>query len=588
MEKRAYYSPKVLQKAKLYKNMQNPTVKKRIDLNQLKKYVVEINDALKKALSYSQLSEYGPLIYKTITKYNTNAVNKTMMVKGPRRNFDETTQRESHQENVKYVASQIAEELGLNVDIVGTIARNHDICHTFFGHSGEWWISNVKKDLGLGFYCHNALGPRDLIYNKRIYKEILNTIKEKHPDISENRLKSIKNSLWLIMEGINSHNGESTEYEYIANAKKIQDDFLEEMMMCHIQEGYDRNIVPATPEAALMRLCDKISYTPYDMVDGLREGFINELTDEYKELLIEFGITQEMIDKCEATKDYVPIAREIQEILIKDVIETSRNGNKAHKTKNGTILVNPNIVIRMSNEKADLMHKLRDLNNKEIVNYVVLQEDADVYIPAVKTLIEIFKEYIYYKTYGGEDISSNSQQLSSEEKYSGLANFYESFTEDENEFVKKMLKRARAEAIEKEVKEAEKIAGGKKSIEELEVQFPERNKRIKKLSNYLYQNGTEVDDEFKKQFIKKLMPGERESFAYEIAARYLSTLDDKEFMKTLVDFGIIDEKKKKSLTTPYCKLGKEKIREGVYIDPNWQRIQAKQKASTEAASIGAK
>ena len=539
MEKRAYYSPKVLQKAKLYKNMQNPTVKKRIDLNQLKKYVVEINDALKKALSYSQLSEYGPLIYETITKYNTNAVNKTMMVKGPRRKFDETTQRESHQENVEYIASQIAEKLGLNVEIVGIMARNHDVGHTFLGHSGEWWISNVKKDLGLGFYCHNALGPRDLIYNKRIYEEILNTIREKNPDIPKKELESIKNRLWLIMEGINSHNGESSKYEYKANAAKTQSDFLEEMIMCHVQEGYDRNIIPATPEAALMRLCDKISYIPYDMIDGLREGFINELTDEYKKLLMEFGISQEMIDKCEETKDYVPIAREIQEILIKDVIETSRNGNKVHKTKNGTILVNPNIVIRMSEEKANLMHRLRDLNNKEIVNYVVLQEDADVYIPAVRNLMEIFKEYILNRI-NSEDKSSNSQQVNSEQKYSGLANFYESFTEDENQFVKKMLKRARAEAINKE------------------------------------------------GIIEHLMPGETESFAYEIAARYLSTLDDEKFMQTLLDFGIIDEEKMNALTIPYCELGQEKIRAGVYKDLNWQKIQAKQKASTEAASVGAK
>ena len=510
-----------------------------------------------------------------------------MMVKGPRRKFDETTQRESHQENVEYIASKIAEELGLNVDIVRSIARNHDIRHTFFGHSGEWWISNVKKDLGLGYYCHNALGPRDLIYNKRIYVEILNTIREKNPDIPKKESESIKNRLWLIMEGINSHNGESSKYEYKANTRKTQSDFLDEMMMCHVQEGYDRNIIPATPEAALMRLCDKISYIPYDMVDGLREGFINELTDDYKKLLIEFGITQEMIDKCEATKDYVPIAEKIQTILIEDVIKTSRNGNIPHKTKHGAIFVNPNIVIRMSEEKANLMHRLRDLNNEEIVNYVVLQEDADVYIPAVRNLMEIFKEYILNRI-NSEDKSSNSQQVNSEQKYSGLVNFYESFTDDENQFVKKMLERARAEAIEKEVKEAEKIAGGKKSIEELEVQFPERNERIKKLSNYLYQNGTEVDDEFKKQFIKELMLGERESFAYEIAARYLSTLDDEKFMQTLLDFGIIDEEKMNALTIPYCELGQEKIRAGVYKDPNWQKIQAKQMASTEAASVGAK
>ena len=545
MKNRIYYSLslqslKPLQKSKKrYRNMKDGAVKKRIDLNRLKKYVVEINDALKKALAYSQLSEYGPLIYETITKYNTNAVNKTMMVKGPRRKFDETTQRESHQENVEYIASQIAEKLGLNVEIVGIMARNHDVGHTFLGHSGEWWISNVKKDLGLGFYCHNALGPRDLIYNKRIYEEILNTIREKNPDIPKKELESIKNRLWLIMEGINSHNGESSKYEYKANAAKTQSDFLEEMIMCHVQEGYDRNIIPATPEAALMRLCDKISYIPYDMVDGLREGFINELTDEYKKLLMEFGISQEMIDKCEATKDYVPIAQKIQTILIEDVVKTSRIGNIPYKNKHGAILVNPNIVIRMSEEKANLMHRLRDLNNKEIVNYVVLQEDADVYIPAVRKLMEIFKEYILNRI-NSEDKSSNSQQVNSEQKYSGLASFYESFTEDENQFVKKMLKRARAEAINKE------------------------------------------------EIIEHLMPDETESFAYEIAARYLSTLDDEKFMQTLLDFGIIDEEKMNALTIPYCELGQEKIRAGVYKDPNWQKIQANQKASTEAASDRAK
>ena len=84
------------------------------------------------------------------------------------------------------------------------------------------------------------------------------------------------------------------------------------------------------------------------------------------------------------------------------------------------------------------------------------------------------------------------------------------------------------------------------------------------------------------------MPGERESFAYEIAARYLSTLDDEKFMQTLLDFGIIDEEKMNALTIPYCELGQEKIRAGVYKDPNWQKIQAKQMASTEAASVGAK
>ena len=587
MEKRMFYSLRLLQelKSKKYRNMNEGTVRKRIDLAGLTEYKVEISDALEKALGYSQLGEYEELIYDQITEYNRNAKNKTMMIKGPRKKFNETTQRESHQKNVEYIATKIAGQLGLNTEVIKIMARNHDIGHTFLGHSGEWWISNVKKDLGLGFYCHNALGPRDLIFSKRIYEEILNTIRERDPDITDKKINSIKNRLWLIMEGIDSHNGEKSEYIYQADAKKTQDDFLKEMMMCHVQEGYDRNIVPATPEAALMRLCDKISYVPFDMVDGLREGFINELTPEYKDCLSKFGISQKMIDEAEETKNYVPIAEELQAILIDDVVKTSRNGNKLSKTKKGVIMTNPNIVIRMSKEKAYLMHKLRDLNNKEIVNYVVLQEDADTYIPAVSKLIETFKEYIYNRINGDEQLS-NSQQASSEQKFLGLANFYESFTHEENEFVKKMLARARDEAIKNEVAEAEKIATGKKSPKELEIQFPNRNYRIKELSQYLYQNGAGVDKKTKKQIIEKLMLGETESFAYEVAARYLSTLDDEKFMQTLLDFGIIDEKKEESLRIPYYNLGKEEIRKRIYQDPNWKKIKASQKAEKEDAVVG--
>lgn len=57
-------------------------------------------------------------------------------------------------------------------------------------------------------------------------------------------------------------------------------------MDCHCIEGYDRKLVPATPEAALMRLCDKISYIPYDMIDGLREGMIDRLDEEYMDILV--------------------------------------------------------------------------------------------------------------------------------------------------------------------------------------------------------------------------------------------------------------------------------------------------------------
>ena len=68
-------------------------------------------------------------------------------------------------------------------------------------------------------------GPRDLIYRKRIYQEILTKIKEKDENISSDKLESIEKSLWLIMEGIISHNGERSEFEYQADSGKTESDF---------------------------------------------------------------------------------------------------------------------------------------------------------------------------------------------------------------------------------------------------------------------------------------------------------------------------------------------------------------------------
>ena len=96
------------------------------------------------------------------------------------------------------------------------------------------------------------------------------------------------------MEGINSHNGERSEREYKPDLTKTEKDFKIENLLCHTKKGFDKTVLPATPEAALMRICDKISYIPYDMVDGIREGFISGLNEEYRIVLRQLGITDKV------------------------------------------------------------------------------------------------------------------------------------------------------------------------------------------------------------------------------------------------------------------------------------------------------
>lgn len=241
----------------------------------------DLSGYLQKVIQLKRLEKYVPLIDMVLTEYDKKSCDETMMIKSYRKSSPETTNRKTHMENQACLAVEAARKLGLNEKIVSVMAKHHDIGHTFLGHSGEWWISNIKEDYEIGYYTHNALGSRELIYSKDVYREIIDKIKEINPEVSEKELNRVKKSLWLIIDAINSHNGERPDKQSIPNFGKTEKEFEQEVLDCHTKKKFDKGIEPATPEAALMKICDKISYIPSDMVDGIREGFIDGLDDEY-------------------------------------------------------------------------------------------------------------------------------------------------------------------------------------------------------------------------------------------------------------------------------------------------------------------
>ncbi|MDE5830327.1 MAG: hypothetical protein K2H53_01145 [Clostridia bacterium] len=139
--------------------------------------------------------------------------------------------------------------------------------HTFLGHGGEWYLSNIKEEYGLGVYTHSALGPKELIYRYGIYDEIIGRISAFNPEITDKELKRIRSSLWVIFDGISSHNGELSDSEIRPNLEKTESGFEEEILRSHTEKGFDRKIMPATIEGSLIRMCDKIAYIPSDMLD---------------------------------------------------------------------------------------------------------------------------------------------------------------------------------------------------------------------------------------------------------------------------------------------------------------------------------
>ena len=546
-----------------------------------------------KRIALKMLEQYASEIDFVLGPYNRKSAEETMMVKGLRKSNQKTTTRKTHSENLASIAHLIAEGLNkknrvfkFNYGILDIMAKNHDIGHTFLGHSGEWWLSNIKEDYGIGYYVHNALGPRELIYTDDIYNKIIETIKQRHPKTSTKTLNRIKKSLWIIMEGINSHNGERSEREYKPDLTKTEKDFKIENLLCHTKKGFDKTVLPATPEAALMRICDKISYIPYDMVDGIREGFISGLNEEYRVVLRQLGITDKEIDTCSTTNNYEGIARSLQIVFINDVIANSTGTS-----------------IRMSENISKLLHELRNINNRQIVDFVVLKEDNETYPPSLRTLMSEFKdivlrEHILDDLENGEISVERKKQLI--ELYKGtpfLAGIEYILNTNPNDYkyTKKLIKLATKQSIlDEQAKARDIVRKGEPFIPSKDFEL--RDGRISAYIGYYTNMAKKGNVDFEhypeESQLKDLnavltnisSPTKSSPFYYkmserialEMGAKYLATLNDIEFIDLLRLRGLVNDEQYASLTRKYKDI--PDLHSEVYIQPNWKKIASAQAA----------
>ncbi len=572
----------------------------------IKTKLIDKTGYFKKCLQIKRLAKYANEIDTVLTRFNKKSCNETMMIKGVRKSREESTNRKTHTEDLEKIVAQIAKGIGLNEDIVKLMGKHHDVGHTFSGHSGEWWISNILDDYGLGCFCHNTLGAKELIYTDNVYEEIMHKIKVHNPNISSKQECKIRNSLWLIMDAINAHNGEKPEKEFIPVSNKTEEDFVNEILNCYSIPGYDRTIMPATPEACLMRLADKISYIPLDMVDGLKEGLIRDkngnivetLDSDYAVVLSKIGITKKDFDSANLTKDYRHIAERLKEIFINDVIQNSSK----HK-------------IKMSKEMTVLMGQLLTLNNEKAVNNVILVEDQQTYPACIRSLMNTFS-YILIKNgivtdlhtafVGNQYTDKNAKFSSLLEKYHDTPYF--SFIEylskinsTDYNFVLKIIENASKQSIKSELTTARQCVQKMedyKPKEEFGYNFDRKNDRIKSYISYystqlelgnLVGYTDETLNEEVQQIYNNMMYGrynknyllQDEQIAMMLSAQYISSLNDVEFINLLYSTNLITEEQVKSLTRKYKDI--PNLKDEVYEQKNWKVIKNMQ---MEAAKKG--
>jgi len=144
--------------------------------------------------------------------------------------------RLTHTIEVSQIGRTVARALGLNEDLVESLALSHDLGHTPFGHLGEDVLNAFLAESG-GFN-HNRQTLR-----------IVEHLEERYPSFPG------LNLTWEVREGIAKHSGPI--------------DIRAAPELCE----YEPNLAPPL-EAQLIDLVDEIAYNHHDIDDGLESSLL--------------------------------------------------------------------------------------------------------------------------------------------------------------------------------------------------------------------------------------------------------------------------------------------------------------------------
>lgn len=190
----------------------------------------------------------------------------------------------------------------------------------------------------------------------------------------------------------------------------------------------------------------------------------------------------------------------------------------------------------MDLETSRLMHRLRDINNRKIIDLEVLKEDGETYPVAIRKLMNHFADITLDNLEGIEDIRCANTDYNVARKFMG------SYKGTPDEGFAKFIITTTPEIYD----------------------FNE--KMIKQVNSH-----NEIDFERK--------------MALEFGAEYLSTLSDTQFLNLLSEQKIITDKQRESLTRTYKSIGREGlIKEHERMD-EWKKISKEQEESTKNMEV---
>lgn len=163
---------------------------------------------------------------------------------------DDICRRGLHVQLVSRISRVIGELLGLNVQLIESIALGHDLGHTPFGHAGERYLSeNYEHHTGLSFR-HNVHSVRvmDQLYRRNISLQTLDGALCHNGEFAQQVLKL----------------GDTTTFKQL-------DDAVER---CTADVSQIKTLRPSTLEGCVVRVSDMIAYIGKDRLDAIDVGII--------------------------------------------------------------------------------------------------------------------------------------------------------------------------------------------------------------------------------------------------------------------------------------------------------------------------
>ena len=203
--------------------------------------------------------------------------------------------RLTHTLEVAQVSRAVARRLGLNEDLVETIALVHDVGHPPFGHAGERELAQLMS--AHGGFNHNRHALR-----------VVDLLEARYPGFPGLNLS------WEVRESIVKHYGRFDEPEL--------DQFLPGK--------------PPTLEAQLADIGDSLAYDSHDLDDGLRSGVLG--LDELSEIdLFRRGMEKVREQHGSGITSRALIARCVSVVIsqqVHDLVLTSRERLKKKDIRN--------------------------------------------------------------------------------------------------------------------------------------------------------------------------------------------------------------------------------------------------------------